>query len=189
MSGLAALADKAFGFKGRLRRRDLWLISLGLGVVAYVLQEWISFSFGAQYSLIGQAVNTAILSVEGGSNAPPVLPSRPVALIAILTGIGAILLWSNLAMATKRLHDQGKSAKLALVATAILFNPVPMTEINSAIVSASPVAGSVVSWLVSVVGMVALLYWFVVVGVLEGTRGPNRYGPSPKGLEFAKVSE
>lgn len=188
MNGLVAFAGKAFGFKGRLRRRDLWLIWLGLGVAAFVLQELIPFLFGAQYSLMGQAFNAAILSVEGGSNVPPVLPSRPVALIAILTGIGAVLLWSNLAMATKRLHDQGKSVKLALIATVILFNPLPMNEIHSAIVSASPLVGSVVDGLVSVLSMVALIYWFVVVGILDGTPGPNRFGPSPKAKEFAKVS-
>ena len=188
MNWLASLMDKAFGFKGRLRRRDLWLISLSFGFIGFVLQEWISFSFGPQYSLVGQFLNAAIPSVVEGRNALPDIPNRPIALIAILTVIGVVLLWSNLAMATKRLHDQDKSPKLALIATAILFNPVPGREISSALEAASPSVAAGLMWILAIVGWVALIGWFVVVGILDGTRGPNRFGPSPKAKEFAKVS-
>ncbi len=37
-------------------------------------------------------------------------------------------------------------------------------------------------YLIILIPIVGIIWWFVEVGCLDGTQGPNKYGPSPKGI-------
>jgi uncharacterized membrane protein YhaH (DUF805 family) len=66
--------------------------------------------------------------------------------------------WVALAVGVKRCHDRDKSGWWLL-----LFGVVSLTGIG-------------------------LLWPFIELGCLDGTQGPNRFGPSPKGIGEAAVA-
>ncbi len=107
--------------------------------------------------------------------------------------ISLALLWPNLAIAVKRLHDMGKSGWLVVIpwvacivggivavsmmGVSALSNAASLEEGDPAAVMAllGPAMG-----IVAVIGLVCLgfLLW---IGLSEGQSGDNRYGPNPKG--------
>ncbi|CAN7500926.1 DUF805 domain-containing protein [Caulobacter sp. LjRoot300] len=118
------LAQKLFSFKGRIRRRDYWLLSILLGVlvvVAYIVA-----------AVVG-------VDVASDSNASMIL--QVVVTLA--------LLWPSLALGAKRCHDRDQSAWWLLI-------------------EFIPIIGG---------------FWALInLGILDGTQGRNRFGPSPKGI-------
>lgn len=108
--------------------------------------------------------------------------------------ISLALIWPNLAIAVKRLHDMGKSGWLVVIPwvagiigaiAALATMGVSAFANASALEAGDPVAilallGPVMG-IVAVVGLICLgfLLW---IGLSEGQAGDNRYGPNPKGL-------
>lgn len=104
------------------------------------------------------------------------------------------LIWPNLAIAVKRLHDMGKSGWLVVIPwvvsivggiVAVSMMGVSALTNASALEAGDPAAilgllGPAMG-LVAVIGLVCLgfLLW---IGLSDGQRGENRYGPNPKGL-------
>jgi uncharacterized membrane protein YhaH (DUF805 family) len=116
--------QKLFGFEGRLRRRDYWLLSFAITVVFLVVYVAAALSLG----------------IEPGDDHD----TRGLG----LRFVGALLLlWPSLAIAVKRLHDRGQSGWW---------------------------------WLISLIPLVGSIWTLVNLGILDGTAGQNRYGPSPK---------
>ena len=177
MSWLAALADKAFGFKGRLRRRDWWLIGITVFVVQMILSEIIIVSlFGSEQGMIAAIADPA--------SVPPV--SLAQSIVATLTTLP--MLWVGFATTIKRFHDRDDSSLWNVVALILLYSPtLLMTFVAPFIGSDEQIM--TVSNVLGIISLPPTLYVVVVAGILDGTPGPNRYGPSPKGLEFTKVSE
>ena len=107
--------------------------------------------------------------------------------------ISLALIWPNLAIAVKRLHDMGKSGWLAaipwvvgivgaiaavsMMGVSALTNASALEEGDPAAVMAlmGPAMG-----LFAVIGLICLgfLLW---IGLSDGQPGDNRYGPNPKG--------
>jgi uncharacterized membrane protein YhaH (DUF805 family) len=137
-----SIIEKLFSFNGRLRRRDFWLIVLGLCVISWVLN-----------SIIGAMFTPAVIAA--GDNRA----MQWAAIGSMSTGmwiVALIMLWPSLAVGVKRCHDRNKSGWWMLLA------------------------------LIPVIGF---LWWLIDLGILDGTLGPNRYGPSPKGLEGAPAAQ
>lgn len=42
-------------------------------------------------------------------------------------------------------------------------------------------------YLVSIIPIVGVLWWFINLGLLPGEKGPNRFGPDPRGRIDAEV--
>lgn len=171
-----SLRDKMFSFKGRLRRRDYWGISISLGVLVFLLTEALMFAlFGPEYCVFtGGLAQAANQRIEDG------LP------YVIQTLIGCAILWPSLAMAAKRAHDRDKSATLVVVLLVAMWllsaAQVPLMHNFSDVLTTLPFA---LGYLVYSLASLALsIYILVVVGCLDGTPGPNRYGPSPKAAEL-----
>lgn len=120
-----------FGFDGRLSREPYWL----------------GFLFVFLIVTFGTAPLAAPSEEEG------VLIS-PVTLIVFLAAI-----WSQFALAVKRLHDRDLSGWYCL----ILFAPI--------LVMATP--------LFIPLATIVNFGFFGVIGVVPGTPGPNRFGPGP----------
>jgi uncharacterized membrane protein YhaH (DUF805 family) len=95
----------------------------------------------------------------------------------VLGGIVELVaLVSSLAVATKRLHDRGKSAWWLLV---FYLVPGVLTGIGAGIeLSSGPMALGVIF---TIVGLAIGIWAFVELGCLRGTIGPNPYGPDPLG--------
>lgn len=89
-----------------------------------------------------------------------------------LLSLNLVTLWPNLAVMAKRLHDRDRSGWLAIIAW--------LPTISGFLVSQFPnsrlqIAEQVFAW-------AAILWALVDLGILDGTKGPNRYGASPKGI-------
>ena len=135
-----SLVQMLFSFEGRLRRRDFWLCVLGLWVAQWVLQSLAMALFFPPVPMTVSVAPDAAYAVWGN------WWSRMGPASAL---IGCILLWPQLAISIKRLHDRGKTGLWIL----LVFIPI-------------------LGWL-----------WLLVdMGFLDGTPGPNKFGPSPKGL-------
>jgi uncharacterized membrane protein YhaH (DUF805 family) len=134
-------AQKLFGFHGRLRRRDYWLLSILVFVVAQVLEYGVS-------------------RVSGVALTDP----RMLAL-------SLVTLWPNLAIIAKRLHDRDRSGWLAVIA----WLPTVSGALAGQFLDPRlQIAEQVFAW-------AAIVWALVDLGILDGTKGPNRYGASPKG--------
>ena len=139
------LMQKLFGFKGRLRRRDYWVLSLALAVVAI--------------AIIAPLFLVLRLDIQ----------DKHVELLAL------IFLWPSVALLVKRIHDRDKTGWMAanywvpsLLSTGLTF--VPEFGLGGLKV--------ILDIITTVVGV-----WFLIeFGFLDGTKGRNAYGPSPKGV-------
>lgn len=175
-----SLRDKMFSFEGRLRRADYWLISICLGVAVFLLTELMMWAvFGPAYSLF-----TGGFLAAGERRAAETWPYLVQMLVSLLAA------WPGFAMSAKRAHDRNKSARLVVTLTAVMwvanFVQLPILNLLGAWV-ASP-AGVFGYFAFSLIILAICIYLFIVVGCLDGTQGPNRYGPSPKGTVAGKAA-
>ena len=179
-------------FGGRSRRMEFWMWQLFLflvNMVVFVIA--IAIIGGALFALMsgnpGAFDSGADYSYDGSADYAGDVPVGGLAAIGIggLVIFGLLALWGlfilipNLAVAIRRLHDTNRTgwwilAPLAPYLVAALFG----------------VLGVAVPDLAIVAGLVSLLAMLVALGLavmllvfycLEGTRGPNRFGPDPKG--------
>lgn len=143
-----SFSQLAFGFNGRMRRRDFWLGQILLGFVA-----------GFIVMILFPVAATTLGIPRLGLKVPPYLGWF----------IRALLLWPALAIAVKRGHDRNRPAAwiIALYAT------------DAAVAFFSPSGSVFRPWLMSA-ELAFLAYVIVDLGVLEGSKGANRFGPSPK---------
>lgn len=172
------LRDKLFSFDGRLRRSDYWFISICMGVSIFFVTEVVMLlGFGPDYCLLTSGFDAAERRATAG---------WPYALQML---INAVTIWPSFAMSAKRAHDRDKSAKTVLfvMAAVLVFNYAQLlvVEVTAAAVATAP--GLVGYLIFNLVVLAACIYIFVVVGCLDGTRGPNRFGPSPKSDDLAEA--
>ncbi len=151
-----------FSFKGRARRRDWWLASIGL--FAFVTAA----EFAAHQLLTGRPP-------EQFFEERP-LRSDPYSLAQwALMGLAA---WPSLAISVKRWHDRNRPAWVAVM---VLAENYGQTFLQSQVGGGS-------GWLSYIAMMViafGLAIWQVIeCGCLDST-GNNTYGPSPKGDDTA----
>lgn len=143
---------------GRIARKDFWI-----GVVILIVANIV---LGAVASFIGWAVG----GIWGA---------------AILAGlVGLVLIVPSYFLLVKRSNDRDypQTYVQALVALNIAF------QIKSMIMPVTPDSvGSMsfLSLLFAIVVALAGLWALIDLGFLQGTRGPNRYGPDP--LETAQA--
>ena len=154
-------------FSGRSRRMEYWMFALFLFVMWIVL-------FGLFMVLAG----SAILSAAGGS------PTGIFAAggTAMILGLLMLVVWlalliPSLAVAVRRLHDTERSGWWVggYIILAVVSNVVRSSTGSAGL-------GALLS-IVTLVYAIALLVFMC----LDGTRGPNKYGPDPKGGVDAQV--
>lgn len=108
--------------------------------------------------------------------------------------ISIALLWPSVAITVKRLHDMGHTGWLALIPWAVTFIGLIFAMFTvgaaaftnaAALESQDPAAAlALLGPSIGVFGLVALvsLAFLLWIGLTDGQRGPNRFGPNPKGL-------
>jgi uncharacterized membrane protein YhaH (DUF805 family) len=151
MPAIPTIACLLFSFRGRAGRMPFWLI----WVTWLVLIQTFDYAWDA-------GIGTAILA--GHSRVTAIAIQAVVALPALV---------SCLAVSARRLHDRDKSAwwlvpygviPYAIGPLAVLLLPFTYTTIIAAMVAS-----------------MALTLWVLVdLGLMPGTRGPNRYGLDPR---------
>ena len=166
-----SIQQMLFSFEGRIRRRDWWLWNIAIGVGAFLLFE------GLGYALVGpQATSFGGVTTSGFTNT-----YSPELLVSIFAR-AALTIWPVLALAVKRGHDRDMATAVTVglflasmaLGWAVMLLPVLAPGIE-------PMAAVAVTGMAGLIGLVINLFLLVVFGFLDGTKGPNRYGPSPKG--------
>ncbi|MDR7229941.1 uncharacterized membrane protein YhaH (DUF805 family) [Caulobacter sp. BE264] len=94
--------------------------------------------------------------------------------------IPLLMTWPTYALLAKRMHDRNRSAwwALLLLVPDLLGSLDAIVGLPEAIATPSQIVG----------GMVAI-WFFIDFGLLDGTPGDNRFGPSPKAPREPSPSE
>lgn len=164
------LKDLLFSFEGRIRRRDWWLWSIGIGIV------WAVVFAALSAALFGLSFMTAL---AGGPELPQGWAFTAYSLITFIP-----LLWVQAALAAKRAHDRNHRAQIAVGLTVVASLASFAPEIVDLATNAA-LTENVFNTLYMATNFaiaVVNLYLMVVLGFLDGTQGPNRFGRSPKGI-------
>lgn len=164
------LKDLLFGFKGRIRRRDWWLWGVGVGLA------WSVVSSALGGALFGMSLTTSLL---GGPDLPRSWAFTAISLAAFLP-----LLWVQAALSAKRAHDRNNDALIAVSLTVLAGIITFVPEVVDLITRFSLTDRQFDTlYRATTLGTLAInLYLLVVLGILDGTPGPNRFGRSPKGI-------
>ena len=160
-------------FSGRSRRMEFWMWQL-FQIIVYVGIAVLMMMFGGGMMLTS-GDPTAMAAAGGG-----VLIIGALYLIYIL----AVFI-PSLAVAVRRLHDTNRTGWWILAPLA----PYVLVIVAGGMAVSSPdnvgAAGGLVMICMAAVLILSLV--LLVFYLLEGTRGPNRYGADPKGAEAGKV--
>jgi len=108
--------------------------------------------------------------------------SEPEAL-PLRLALDAAFFWPSAAIVIKRGHDRNRSTLYSTVLVGVLY---ASGVAFGLVMDAQNTLGGAVSMLLLLVGS---LYMLIDYGLLDGTRGPNRFGPSPKGAPSEGVGE
>ncbi len=107
--------------------------------------------------------------------------------------IGLVLIWPNVAITVKRLHDMGKTGWFAvipwvanIVGFVMIISAVGMSIITNPQAFENEDPAAIMSMLGSMMGGVAVLFlvnlgFLLWIGITDSERGDNRFGPNPKG--------
>lgn len=164
-----SLTQKLFSFDGRLRRRDWWLLGIALGVVSVLVQWAIGTAMGV--NVFNPAANT----VEGAS--------RTAGIVGLAVGLA--FLWPSAALSIKRGHDRNRPAWIIILFYVLVFAMQGSGLLFAPAAGATPAElspGLMITGLLGLLVAVFGIYILIDYGFLDGTAGPNKYGPSPKAL-------
>ena len=160
-------------FSGRSRRMEYWMWVL-FQVLIYFAVIILTMVMGGGMLMAG-ADPGAMMAAGGG--------------LMIIFGLYA--LWAlgtlipSIAVAVRRLHDTDRTGWWVLAPLA----PYLVMIVAGMMAAGSPDSGGLAAILalLAMIAMVVLSLVLLVFYFLEGTRGPNRYGPDPKGQDAGQV--
>ena len=174
-----SLNDKLFSFSGRLRRFDWWVWGIIVGL-AHNLLHYVSVR---ALGLDGHVLIGGTMPVIGD----PWLPLAHSAAFSVLFG------WPQLALTVKRAHDINRSAwsfvLVSVLIQALSYWPRESFAALDPVTQQADFWSRAEPWLFDGGTLVGLLYLVVMLGFIDSTPGPNRFGRSPKGGERPVFSE
>lgn len=108
------------------------------------------------------------------------------------TLLSIALIWPNLAISVKRLHDMGQSGWLIVIpwiagigGVIAAFMTVGVAALTSGYVNTDDPAAvlAIIGPMFGILGIVALIQlgFLLWIGITDSQRGENRFGPNPKG--------
>lgn len=173
------LRTALFSFHGRMRRRDWWLTTLAVAAGYYLI-----------WSLLGRLIWGD--SLAGTPTYAEPIWGDPIGPLALNLALTAVTTWVQTAIGSRRIHDSNRPAWPFMIVN--VFTVAVSYAPNDPFSDAGfrdPIA---TAWTVAYWGSaLASLYYLILLGFFDGTRGPNRYGRSPLGIggdpadESAKV--
>ena len=155
-------------FQGRSRRREFWmwvLFVLIALVVLSVIDEALGFGGSTQLGRVQTPPGPGIFAYAAGVHG------------GMLTKIfGLAILIPNLALQVRRLHDTNRTGwwLLAWVIPYVIALALLVASIAGGDLASAATGGGLM--LLALIGAIAVLVFLC----LEGTKGPNRFGPDPK---------
>jgi uncharacterized membrane protein YhaH (DUF805 family) len=160
-------------FSGRSRRMEYWMFQLFMFLVYIAMVVLMMIAGGG--ALMSGGDPTAIATAGG--------VAMIIGILYILFALAMFI--PSLAVSIRRLHDTNRSGWWIL---APLSGYVVMLA-GAALAAASPDSPGI-GGIFAMVGMIAVIglgITLLVFMFLEGTRGPNNYGPDPKGEALDQV--
>ena len=155
-------------FSGRSRRMEYWMFQLFLFLVYVAVFALMMVSVGG--GMMTAATNPNAILAAGGA-------MMMIGGIYFLFVLAVII--PSIAVTVRRLHDTNRTGWWVLA---------PLAGYVLAFVGAA--IGGSLGGIVAMIGGIGALVLALVLLVfmfLEGTRGPNNYGPDPKGEALDKV--
>lgn len=172
-------------FSGRSRRMEFWMWQLFKFLVSCVIWILIIALFGAAFMNFAATKDPAQLVALGGG-------FILVWLICMVFGLAILI--PDIAVAVRRLHDTNRSGWWYLAPFgAVVVGWIAMVMsigAGAAMGKDGGLTGMGIGGIIFLVAMLAagvLGITLIVFYFLEGTPGPNKYGPDPKGLESGEV--
>lgn len=161
-------------FSGRSRRMEYWMFQLFMFLV-----------YMAMMVLMMVVGGGAILMASGDPGAALAAGGAVMVIFALYFLFALAMFIPSLAVSIRRLHDTNRSGWwiLAPIAGYVLM------LVGAMMVAASPDnpgLGGIVAMIGGIAALILALALLVFM-FLEGTRGPNNYGPDPKGEALDKV--
>jgi len=154
-------------FSGRSRRMEYWMFTLFLILLWIVLGGLFVAMAGSMILSAGTGSASGLAAAGGGA----------MVLLVIMAVVWLGLLIPSIAVGIRRLHDTNRSGWWLGGYLLLAFG-------GSFVRASSGSAGlSMIISLVTLVYAIAILVFMC----LEGTKGPNQYGPDPKGQVDAQV--
>lgn len=174
-------------FSGRSRRREYWMFALftvlvNLAFIAVIF----AVGGGAMFALAsGTNPDSTTIMAAGGS-------VGIVYLVSVVFSLAILI--PSIAVGVRRLHDTDRSgwwlvAPLAPYVLVIVLGLGVAGSIASGNVSSGAGIGLGIGIAVAMLAVLGLAITVFVFMCLDGTRGPNRFGPDPKNPDanFAEV--
>jgi uncharacterized membrane protein YhaH (DUF805 family) len=163
-----SILHQYFGFSGRINRGRFWLLSILL--IVFSILAWV-VAFLVALFILGVNVTDGS-GLDQPDKLVQMILDYAVAFIVLL-GV-AIAIWvSWFAIGVKRLHDRDKSGWWIVV-----FYILPWI-LGGAANTVDKQGNDTLTLILSLIGLLLMLWGIVVLGFLRGTRGPNRFGPDP----------
>ncbi len=155
------LIHMLFSADGRIRRRDWWLYSTMTVFLSGVLFFVLFFVLAV---VIGLKPNDPLAPLLGNLYFP-------------------VFCWMMVCISAKRWHDRNMSGWFAGIGVAVnAFYWIWINFLGQLLkTGAGQAITLVLSGIVIVVTIVYGIWILIECGILDGTHGQNRYGPSPKG--------
>ncbi len=159
--------EALFSARGRMRRRDWWLWWIGFAIAGGISET-------LMHRFFGTASFTEDVAFKG-------LPSNGLQYWIVFLTIFSQ--WPGICLTAKRWHDRNRSGWLAAIGPAIYIPQAGLQHFGGMASGFAP--QFMIGAAQAVLGLAGIGYglWVLVdCGILDGTQGQNRYGPSPKGV-------
>ena len=158
-------------FSGRSRRMEYWMFFLFQFIVGIVFQVLVMTTVGGAAAL---GARPSSMMAAGGM----------MMVLAALYGLFALaMLIPSIAVGVRRLHDTERTGWWLLAPLV----PYLLTFILFAVAIGGSSGGMGVLAMLCMLAALGLAITVLVFMFLDGTKGPNRYGPDPKGGVDAQV--
>ena len=159
-------------FSGRSRRKEYWMFFL-FQMLVYIAVLLLLSIFGGAAVLSGDPTSIA---AAGGA----------ALIIMLLYGLfSLVLLIPGIAVTVRRLHDTNRTGWWLLAPIV----PYIAMFLAAGMLAGSPENAGLAGVIMMIAGFAvfALAITLFVFLVLDGTKGPNKYGDDPKGPDHAQV--
>lgn len=160
-------------FSGRSRRMEYWMFVLFQILVGVAF--WVLLAIAGGSALMSGGDPTALAAAGGAV----------MIIFALYALVSLALIIPGIAVGVRRLHDTNRTGWWIL-APIVGYILMVVGGVMAAASPDNPGLGGVLAMvgmvMVIVLGLVLLVFMF-----LEGTRGPNNYGPDPKGEALDQV--
>jgi uncharacterized membrane protein YhaH (DUF805 family) len=160
-------------FSGRSRRMEYWMFQLFL-FLAYMA-----------IMVLMMVVGGGALMTGGDPNAMMAAGGAVMIIMGLYFLFALAMLIPNIAVSVRRLHDTNRSGWWILAPLAG-YVVMAVGGVMAASTPENPGLGGILA-MIGLVAAIGLALTLLVFMFLEGTRGPNNYGPDPKGEALDKV--